>query len=931
LKTIPFQDFYEKLWGNKQMMKRENLVVIATVLIVLTAVMPAAVAAGNGTICEQGATIFIGEQGLNVTHALKQANTTEIITPAYNDSVPILTRIGWWTSAGALYDSGPSKTMDLGTGDQYKSLYADQSQFVGYTGNWYLLNASGTGPVHDTPEASLVFSVQDPALNMAIRDFSTGSDVNGMSVPQGEKLGFRIETNMYPAVDSGYRGPVTPETDGYIDIKIKDPSDTTITELYNQSAADTADLPGPYPVLNNFVNEQPFSWGHPLNGDRIQTGNVWDTGALDLSSQPVYPAGTYTIFAESTLNHMRDNYQMGGADYTWKTVSPAYTVTLTPPTDAEFHITRDSVIESNNDSLASGMHDGFIMNSLYIRHVTDGSGIAFGHLNFSISTKNLTWIDWDQYADWNDTAANWNFPDGSVLYEGDSFGVTDATSIPVHKQVNMSLNRWFNQTRFNSTGYQLVRGNVTLTDNTSTTNMALSIDWPFPSVLVNATIVPGSFTTDAPVVSSWYSDYGINVWLDKPAMEPGKTYNFSAEYRVEPNGTPIKIKPFMSVTIGTFDNISAGPSGYRADLPSFLLPENVTYASVSTDTHNTWQFAEHRSTVVRLNQKVNPLPVANFTASPLSGTAPLTVQFNDTSAGFPSSWNWTFGDDSLVNATERNPVHTYAAAGTYTVSLNATNGTDYNIKTMTGYISVTAPGSTSSRIGVVRSNTTWLLDKSGDGKYGVGDLTYSFGKAGDVPVTGDWDADGAAEIGVVRSGTTWLLDKSGDGKYGAGDLTYSFGKAGDKPVTGDWDADIATEIGVVRSNTTWLLDKSGDGKYGAGDLTYSFGKAGDVPVTGDWDADGAVEIGVVRSNTTWLLDKSGDGKYGAGDLTYSFGKAGDKPVTGDWDADITTEIGVVRSNTSWLLDKSGDGKYGAGDLTYTFGKAGDVPVTGKWA
>jgi len=38
----------------------------------------------------------------------------------------------------------------------------------------------------------------------------------------------------------------------------------------------------------------------------------------------------------------------------------------------------------------------------------------------------------------------------------------------------------------------------------------------------------------------------------------------------------------------------------------------------------------------------------------------------------------------------------------------------------------------------------------------------------------------------VRSGTSWLLDKSGDGKYGAGDLSYTYGKAGDKPVTGAW-------------------------------------------------------------------------------------------------------------------------------------------------
>jgi hypothetical protein len=242
-----------------------------------------------------------------------------------------------------------------------------------------------------------------------------------------------------------------------------------------------------------------------------------------------------------------------------------------------------------------------------------------------------------------------------------------------------------------------------------------------------------------------------------------------------------------------------------------------------------------------------------------------------------------------------------------------------------------AMGSGAASVGVFRGSTTWLLDASGDGKYGAGDLMYSgFGKAGDVPVTGDWNGDGNTEIGVVRNSNIWLLDASGDGKYGAGDFQYSFGKTGDVPVTGDWNNDWITEIGVFRSGTTWLLDASGDGAFGAGDLTYAFGKAGDVPVTGDWNGYGPTKIGVFRSGTTWLLDASGDGKYGTGDYSYSFGKAGDAYVIGDWNNNWITEIGVVRNSNSWLLDASGDGKYGAGDYSYSYGKAGDVPVTGEW-
>lgn len=64
-------------------------------------------------------------------------------------------------------------------------------------------------------------------------------------------------------------------------------------------------------------------------------------------------------------------------------------------------------------------------------------------------------------------------------------------------------------------------------------------------------------------------------------------------------------------------------------------------------------------------------PVASFTAAPTSGTAPLAVQFTDTSTGAPTAWAWNFGDGGT--ATTQNATHTFAAAGTFTVTLAATN------------------------------------------------------------------------------------------------------------------------------------------------------------------------------------------------------------------------------------------------------------------
>ena len=65
-------------------------------------------------------------------------------------------------------------------------------------------------------------------------------------------------------------------------------------------------------------------------------------------------------------------------------------------------------------------------------------------------------------------------------------------------------------------------------------------------------------------------------------------------------------------------------------------------------------------------------PVANFTpAEPISGPAPLLVEFTDTSDGSPIRWLWRFGDGQF--STEKNPYHLYEKPGIYTVLLTVSN------------------------------------------------------------------------------------------------------------------------------------------------------------------------------------------------------------------------------------------------------------------
>ncbi len=81
-------------------------------------------------------------------------------------------------------------------------------------------------------------------------------------------------------------------------------------------------------------------------------------------------------------------------------------------------------------------------------------------------------------------------------------------------------------------------------------------------------------------------------------------------------------------------------------------------------------------------------PTANFTATPLSGTAPLAVTFTQLASANTSAWSWKFGDGSTSSL--QNPVYTYSYAGTYTVSLTAANAGGTNTMTKTNYIAVSS-------------------------------------------------------------------------------------------------------------------------------------------------------------------------------------------------------------------------------------------------
>ena len=88
------------------------------------------------------------------------------------------------------------------------------------------------------------------------------------------------------------------------------------------------------------------------------------------------------------------------------------------------------------------------------------------------------------------------------------------------------------------------------------------------------------------------------------------------------------------------------------------------------------------SVSIVINIVSSQAPVADFTASPISGAVPLTVTFTDLSTGSPTLWKWDFESDGIIDDTIRSPVHVYSVPGVYSVTLKVKNavGSDTEFK-----------------------------------------------------------------------------------------------------------------------------------------------------------------------------------------------------------------------------------------------------------
>jgi PKD repeat protein len=83
---------------------------------------------------------------------------------------------------------------------------------------------------------------------------------------------------------------------------------------------------------------------------------------------------------------------------------------------------------------------------------------------------------------------------------------------------------------------------------------------------------------------------------------------------------------------------------------------------------------------------VGGVPVTDFVADKTAVNTFEVIQFTDKSKNNPTSWRWNFGDGD--EATDQNPVKSYADKGIYTVTLFTRNANGKDTEVKTNYINV---------------------------------------------------------------------------------------------------------------------------------------------------------------------------------------------------------------------------------------------------
>ncbi|MBI4267984.1 MAG: PKD domain-containing protein, partial [Chloroflexi bacterium] len=230
--------------------------------------------------------------------------------------------------------------------------------------------------------------------------------------------------------------------------------------------------------------------------------------------------------------------------------------------------------------------------------------------------------------------------------------------------------------------------------------------------------------------TNWLWSFGDN--STSTLQNPSHIYAAPGTYTVNLTASNLAGVSYSSTLLGISPNLTANftPSVFSGIAP---LSANFTDTSIGNIESWLWDFGDNSTSASQNATKTYNTPgsytvslavtdavgsagtsqvvnvygalTANFTKSLIFGMMPLTVNFNDTSMGNPTSWLWSFGDNTT--STLQNPTKTYTAFGSYRVMLTVTNPTGTASTSQIVYVSTVDPTTLILQVGTNDPNSIY--------------------------------------------------------------------------------------------------------------------------------------------------------------------------------------------------------------------------------
>jgi len=471
-------------------------------------------------------------------------------------------------------------------------------------------------------------------------------------------------------------------------------------------------------------------------------------------------------------------------------------------------------------------------------------------------------------------------------------GTTDdsaTTKTPVSSSIGNKLFTfsWEQPTDLsNVAGYRFYLNSTRLCETTSPTDT---------SIACTANLLPGEMVFSMSQVYADGSESGLsNLLVFDPTTYPEtftfKLLNFSWDYTGDASAiTGFRIYQNNLPICETTDP-AARDLACTVDVPSGSLVYGVKALNTDgteTDLSNLLAYAPDTSSTPTEDTATLQ---AVIQATPLTGTAPVTVQFSAASStGSISQYQWDFGDGSVAESSAVS--HEYTSAGTYTAKLTVTTSSGSS-STATVSVIATEPA-------VASTPPTAVISSSS--------------AAGPAPLSVSFDATGSSASGSATiTGYSWSF---GDGTSATGaSATHSFTSAG----TYSTVLTVTDSNGLTSSASTPVVVTAAAENVAPKAVISATPTSGSAPLTVTFDGSASSDSDGSIASYTWQF---GDGSSGSG-KTVSHTYTTEASFTAT--LQVTDNLGATATTSTAITVQPEK------DVASLNIETGEVAVTGEW-